>query len=84
MSEVAERPILKLLAAVAVPLLEENKQTIVDLVTDAWKTHGEPIDIPGLPDAIVDPLIERALAELTPRLIDGIVERLRAFALTEG
>ena len=60
--------------------IAENKPAIQAEVLVLWKTYGEPYDIPGVPDSVIDPIIEKALKAVVGPALDSLVARLRVAA----
>ena len=56
----------------------EKREAAIEAVMALWKNVVKPIDMPWLPDSVVDPIVENVLPLLVGVLIDWTVDTFNA------
>jgi hypothetical protein len=56
----------------------EKKEVVIQAAEEFYRVVVEPIDLPWVPDAIVDPLLSKTIRPFLSWLIDTLVARFNA------
>ncbi len=71
--------IASVVAPIVVPALSQHKAGLVEWTLGLWDKYIEPIDIPGVPDPAVDPLLRKLVEQGLDKGLDLLIAKLQSY-----